>query len=300
MKYLLLFLFIASSAVAASTQVTVEVAVNGQPDDLVRQFARVKAQREGIVRLPVLITGVERLVNGQFSEEVKAASVAHVIVNPVNEQWDRANNKYTLTAEVELDSEKTLAVMALVKGSANAKDNLKKAYAVIDRLSQLDGTTASDYLKAKEAINSITSHTVVRSTIESSLKARQKYVEEAFELYEAMYVLPVLRNNTVLNITEVDESKVYYTYTITQNFNKEGLNTYWSKNDVLKRAWKKQRIGLCLTGKAGTTYVTSELANTWNRDIVNKGYLYHNGNDDTVANFQDYVKWVVCDKIMKG
>tara|TARA_R110000868_G_scaffold73885_6_gene213799 strand:- start:511 stop:1413 length:903 start_codon:yes stop_codon:yes gene_type:complete len=298
MKYLLLFLVFVSVVSFAGTQVKVEVALNGQPDDLVRQFARVKAQREGITHLPVLISGVERIVDGQFSEEIKAASIANVVVNPVSELWDRSHNKYLLTADVELDRENTLALMNLVKDSEYAMSKLKKAYEVIDSLSRLDRVTPSDYLKAKEAINSITSHSVVRSTIEDSLKARQKYIEDAYELYEAMYVLPVLEHNTKIEVTEVDSSKVYYSYTITHDFNKAGLYDFWTKDDVLKRAWEKTRIGLCLTGKAGTTFVTSDLSRAWSKDIEKTGFFYHRGDDNAVENFKDYVKWSVCDKIM--
>lgn len=294
MKYLLLFLVFVSLVSFAGTQVTVEVALNGQPDDLVRQFARVKAQREGITNLPVLISGVERLVDGQFSEEIKAASIANVVVNPVSELWDRSHNKYLLTADVELDSENTLALMNLVKDSEYAMSKLKKAYEVIDSLSRLDRVTPSDYLKAKEAINSITSHSVVRSTIEDSLKARQKYIEDAYQLYEAMYVLTVLEHNTKIEVTEVDSSKVYYSYTITHDFNKAGLYDFWTKDDVLKRAWGKQQIGLCLTGKAGITFVISDLST----NIEKTGFFYHKGDDNAVSNFKDYVKWSICDKIM--
>ena len=298
MKYILLFIVFASVGAFAGTQVTVEVGLNGQPDDLVRQFARVKAQREGITNLPVLISGVEKLVNGQYSEEVKAASIANVIVNPVSELWDRGQNKYVLTAEVELDAEKTLEVMNLVMDSEYAMTKLKKAYEVIERLSRMDNVTPGDYLKAKEAINSITSHSVVRTTIDDSLKARQKYIEEAYELYESMYVLPILEHNTKIEVTEVDSTKVYYSYTIKHGFNTEGLNAFWTKDDVLKRAWEKTKIVLCLTGKAGTTFVTSQLSKAQSRDFVKTGYFYHRGDDNAVANFKDYVQWSVCDKIM--
>lgn len=141
-KYLVFLLLVSAGVVHAETeQVTVYVAINDLSDSDVKQIARVKAQTEGALRLPVLVEGQEQLINDQYNESIRAYMFSHVYVDVVSEKWARESNRYSMTANVYIDKPVSSDFFLAIKQNEALKKEMKQLYQYIDKLVLNDAYT---------------------------------------------------------------------------------------------------------------------------------------------------------------
>lgn len=188
---------------ALSKNVVVTVNVDNRQDYIVRQHARLEAKKQGLLTLPLFVGGKETLINGEFRQEINALGLAAVDVEKVNERW--FEGKYELTANVSIDTTKTLDLIDKLESDTALREQLNAAYAQIEKL-----TTVQDrqsVIDTHLAIFGIKEAWVKRDTIADTLAAKNAIITEQINVLYSAYLLPLLSGH-VFSVTEIDEQFV--------------------------------------------------------------------------------------------
>ncbi|WP_240224685.1 hypothetical protein [Rheinheimera hassiensis] len=202
--YMSALLLWALSADAKPVSVTVKEEIGGRPDEVVRQSARVKAQWSAIDRLPVVVSGSEQLKDDDYSQEIKALSAGESTVTVSSEVWDRNNGILTLSADVTMDSAKSLELIEEIRLSVEARARLKEVYNKIDAIAAAGMVNQPELIQVESERARILSEFLIRDNIAASQAATQDlYTRVGVYLYTgalAKYISDA--KVTILNVDD--------------------------------------------------------------------------------------------------
>lgn len=127
LPFVLLFAFTAVSRCAIASNLIIEVTegIGKNSDQIVRQAARVRASYMGMSKLPVILKGNESIRDGVYDEYITALGSAYVVVETLQENWNREAGTLTLTANVKLDNDRISEALVKLSGSEYAVRRLK-------------------------------------------------------------------------------------------------------------------------------------------------------------------------------
>lgn len=217
MRFFLILIFLFSQLAFANEAIDVSVVepIDGRLEFEVRQSARLKAQQEALPRLPLVISGLERLKDENYTQEIKALSVAYLNVNITKEVWDRENNAYTLDAEVSLDDTVTEQMLGSVRDSEILQKKLRAAYEEIELLSK--NYTREGFMKSHAKILSVIEDKSTHDNIKDILAAKQRAEERASRIFLDEYmVMP--EHAVTISAYDVDEDRIYLEANVTEEF----------------------------------------------------------------------------------
>lgn len=116
----------------------------GKDDFQVRLQAKNQALLDSLDKLPSIIWGEESLKNEVYSEQLQSIGYTHARVTVINEIFDRQNNLYTLTANVDYDEKTIIDTLSKVKEGRLAQKTLDKIRDV------MRGVDIERYVKTKD------------------------------------------------------------------------------------------------------------------------------------------------------
>lgn len=242
-KTIILSITLSLSALASEHQVEVVVPINNKTDFEVRQLAKLMVKEETVERLPLIMSGKELLVDGEFSSEIKALSMGQVNVSVLSERWERTLNTYTLSAVGSLNTEKTLKMVEGVMDNLELQKRLRDAYAVIDNIS--DNYDAKLHLDSQLELMAINKSILVRDSLTSSIEAEKKYSEQVLTTFQEFYLHNV-QTGIATNIDKITKKYIHVRFSGNDTFNAslKDANDYYKKH--IKDTYRVG-VDLCLT-----------------------------------------------------
>jgi hypothetical protein len=242
-KFIFLSITLSISAMASEHEVEVVVPINNKTDFEVRQLAKLMVKEKTVERLPLIMSGKELLVDGEFSSVIKALSMGQVDVSVLFERWERTLNTYTLSAVGTLNSEKTLKMVEGVMDNIELQKRLRNAYAVIDDIS--DNYDAKSYLHSELELMAINKSILVRDSLASSIEAERKYSEQVLTTFQEFY-LHNLQSGITMNVEKITQKYIHVRFSGNDTFNAslKDANDYYRKH--IKGNYQVD-VDLCLT-----------------------------------------------------
>jgi hypothetical protein len=241
--FLSLSITLSLTVLASEHKVEVVVPINNKSDFEVRQLAKLLVKEETVERLPLIMSGKELLVNGEYSSEIKALSIGQVDVSVLSERWERELNTYTLSAVGSLNSEKTLKMVEGVMDNLELQKRLRTAYKVIDNLSV--NYDAKSHLLSQLELMAINKSILVRDSISASIEAEKEYSEHVLTIFQEFY-LHNLHSNIAINIDKITEKYIHLLFSGNDSFNTslKDANAYYREH--IKGTYQVG-VDLCLT-----------------------------------------------------
>ena len=239
--FIIIALFSNFLMASESARVSVSVSIDGKPDYLIRQTAKVKAQQLAIDRLPLLVIGNETLTDKGFTEDIQALMIGSVDVFTVSESWDRTKNTYNLSADVSLREEDAIKLLTKVKGDLNAQKKLKDAYDKIEKM-VANGLDRDDYLTVRQEMLKIKSGSILRPTIAETLIAKQEFFADSVEILKELHIQPMIDNST-MTLLDVTETTIKYEFRLGGDGD-FSIHVFLEKHPVLKGDRKTKKIGV--------------------------------------------------------
>lgn len=300
-------LFIAVAAEAQPVNVTVTEQIGARPDEIVRQSARVKAQWKAIDRLPVVISGIEQLKDDDYSQEIKALSAGDATVAVTNEVWDRQAGILTLTADVSLDSAKSLELIDEIRVSVEARARLKEVYQKLDSLAAAGMVNQPELIQAESERARILSEFLIRDSIAASKAATQElYTRVGAYLYTG--ALAKYINDARVTVLNVDDEYVNAKVEVTKPWRLvlDDFKTEFTDAPSVVALWgdiKPQLPKPCVSKREW--YSDAEGWRTYIEDeprivgIAKEGYYYlikarHRGKDEVIKRFSEHLRVAAC------
>jgi hypothetical protein len=292
---------------AQPVSVTVTEEIGGRPDEVVRQSARVKAQWTAVDRLPVVVSGIERLEDDDYSQEIKALSAGESIVSVTSEAWDRNSGVLTLTADVSLDSAKSLELIEEIRLSVEARARLKEVYKKIDAIAAAGMVNHPELIMVESERVLILSEFLIRDSIAASKAATQDlYTRVGVYLYTGALAKYISEAKvTILNVDDkyvnarVDIEKTWVQ--VLNEFKAEfsgipsivalwgGIKAQLPTPCINKREWYSDEDGW-------RTYIEDEPRPLGG---PKEGYYYlvnvqHRGKDEVIKRFSEHLRVSAC------
>ncbi|MBE1299703.1 MAG: hypothetical protein GJ680_07335 [Alteromonadaceae bacterium] len=290
--FILGFLFTSCSS---AIQVEVSVKINNESDYAVRQSARLKAKKEGLQNLPLLVSGVETFKDGRYRESIKALGIASVNVDVLEERWSRDSGTYSLVADVSLNEQDTLALFESVKDNQALVSRLQQVMLQFDQATKL--TSTKEIVAANVALFEIKRDMLLRPTIEDSLAAKAQYKQELVDMVYYAYLDP-MRHGLSVNVKDVDERYVHFDVVANHDFMKRWgeLEYFILDNEHLK----KQRgtlPGICLYSKThwlGTVIGPKKFRGYELKLKKRQWKIAHHNNNAVLQNPSQFINIKVC------
>ncbi|MBT42065.1 MAG: hypothetical protein CMF12_06030 [Idiomarina sp.] len=199
-----------------SQEYTVTVPINDQPDNVVRNAARVKVQWEAALNYPVLISGNEYTNEmDEYRAEIAAMTVGAVNVQTVSEQWLRSQNMLRYTATTSLNEAVTMAAFDNLRSSMSLQKELSAAYAKMNALIAEKTIDADQFLLNAKKAAAASKVFFVQDTLESTLKAKAALRQYFVRLIIYDYYLPFIES---LKFKLTDAGPGYVSYEVTSDW----------------------------------------------------------------------------------
>jgi hypothetical protein len=305
MQYLIILLVVFSSNIFANTtDISVELNIGNKNDNFVREEARVMALIAASDDLPSLVSGVQQLNDGIYSENIKALGFANFHSELKTEVWDRVNGLYKATFSISLDVEKTMGLLNDASRNENAKASLLKA---VDQIKQIakDGITRSELIELKSISKRIVSGDYYKGmlTVDKLLRElnNELYIDSLNQLVEEFVSsakVELVRNDTKKGLTQ---------FNIKGNANWNEFKTITQKMENMLEVSKAKDV--CLINDLGVFYVY-DIASQ--KNILQKGLtgfdgkpahfsnipviIYHSNNEDFLERFVNSIRVIECYK----
>lgn len=303
----LLLFIISNVAYAKTVTVQVSVSIDKNPEYLVRQTARIKAQQKGINRLPLVLKGTEKYNSDGYSFDIRALMVGNVDVETVEEKWDRTNNKYHLKANVLLNEKATQELLGQVITNENAQKSLSDAYSLIEKLID-EGIDKNNYIDVKQQISLIKSRTILKGTLAASLQAKKDYERELREFARNAYLAPLLDDGYKIEVLDVNFRQITFRFSVKSKAF-EDLRSFEYSNPVIEKATALNHEYVCFSAiKNSKRQVLARfgLENTTSvrpfgsSALKKNGYYYidldydHGGSETVFKQITDSIQFELC------
>jgi hypothetical protein len=283
----LLLLITSFLTVASPVTVTVTEKTAGQSDSIVRQNARIKAQYAGIERLPVVMSGYEKLTDKDFTSNIKAYLVGEVNVLTLREDWNRQKGIFTLTAQVSLNHQASLEMVEGIRNNLALQKKLKNLYLALDKLSNDKSIASNDFEDVYDRIMSVKGGALIRDSIASSIAAKEEFLANSYRYFNKRYIEPLLES-VEIKVTSLDDKKVYYTAFIKKDRKiAQEIKDYWNDNPTRKAAYKRKMPTICFPYSVA---VKNLLFNDYKRDFS----IEHGGDERFASEPHKFIYPVLC------
>lgn len=214
----------ATSAAKAET-VKASIAIDGRNDAIVKDEARKKAIWKAALHYPALVSGVEEIDStGKFSSEITALTAGAVELDTIREEWDRANNQYTLVAKASVNQSVSIEMIQGVQANLELQKRLKRVYQDLDKAVSSSSAMIKEFEQSMDDIKLVSSVNYRRDSYKESLVAREA-MEKHFRSTVLRKVIQPLYDEVTFKLYDFDQDRVLFT----SNIDSVGSAIDWSE-----------------------------------------------------------------------